>query len=56
MNDLPLSVRRLRRALIAVSMLCAVLVLVIVGVLIYWRLYLLGRAPARSPAARTSSP
>jgi tartrate-resistant acid phosphatase type 5 len=42
MDALPLSVRRLRRALIAVSMLCAVLVLVIVAVLIYWRLYLLG--------------
>src|SRR5437667_12635110 len=42
MDALPLSVRRLRRALLAVSMLCAVLLLVIAGVLIYWRLYLLG--------------
>jgi hypothetical protein len=42
MEALPLSVRRLRRVLIGVSMLCAVLVLVVVALLIYWRLYLLG--------------
>jgi Calcineurin-like phosphoesterase len=42
MEALPLSVRRLRRVLIGVSMLCALLVLVVVAVLIYWRLYLLG--------------
>ena len=34
--------RRLRRALVAVSMLCALLVLVVAGVLFYWRAYLLG--------------
>ena len=42
MGDLPPSVRRLRWALIGVSMLCAVLVLVVVGVLGYWNRYLLG--------------
>jgi hypothetical protein len=42
MEALPPSVRRLRRVLIGVSMLCAVLVLVVAAVLIYWRLYLLG--------------
>ncbi len=42
MDALPPSVRRLRRALIAVSMLCAALVLVVAAVLIYWHLYLLG--------------
>jgi hypothetical protein len=44
------SVRRLRRTLIAVSMLCAVLVLVIAAVLIYWRLYLL--EPSGDPFTR----
>jgi hypothetical protein len=42
MELLPPSVRRLRRALIGVSMLCAVLVLLVVAVLVYWDRYLLG--------------
>jgi hypothetical protein len=41
-DALPASVRRLRWALIGVSMLCAVLVLVVLGVLMYWNRYLLG--------------
>jgi tartrate-resistant acid phosphatase type 5 len=41
METLPRSVRRLRRALIAVSMLCAVLALLVVAVLGYWHRYLL---------------
>jgi hypothetical protein len=35
-------VRRLRRWLIVLSMVCAVLVLAVVAVLVYWHLYLLG--------------
>src|SRR4051794_7358408 len=42
METLPLSVRRLRRALIGVSMLCALLVLLIAAVFAYWDRYLLG--------------
>jgi hypothetical protein len=41
-EPLPASVRRLRWALIGTSMLCAVLVLVVLGVLAYWHRYLLG--------------
>lgn len=41
--------RRLRVALIAVSMLCAVLVLAIAGVLLYWREYLLRPNPGVFP-------
>ncbi len=39
---MPASVRRLRLALIALAMVCAVLVLVVGGVLLYWNRYLLG--------------
>ena len=42
MEALPASVRRLRLALIALAMVCAVLVLVVLGVLVYWNRYLLG--------------
>jgi tartrate-resistant acid phosphatase type 5 len=42
--------RRLRWALVGLAMLCAVLVLVIVAVLIYWRLYLL--SPSADPFKR----
>ena len=44
------TLRRLRRTLIGVSMLCAVLVLVVVAVLLYWRLYLL--EPSGDPFTR----
>jgi hypothetical protein len=50
MEPLPLSVRRLRRALIGVSMLCALLVLVVVAVFVYWDRYLLG--PSSGPFER----
>src|SRR4051812_39261238 len=43
-------VRRLRLALVGVSMLCAVCVLAVAAVLVYWRLYLLG--PSSGPFAR----
>jgi hypothetical protein len=39
---MPGTVRRLRLALIALSMVCAVLVLIVAGVLGYWQRYLLG--------------
>jgi tartrate-resistant acid phosphatase type 5 len=42
--------RRLRWAVVGLAMLCAVLVLVIAGVLIYWRLYLL--SPTAAPFTR----
>jgi hypothetical protein len=42
--------RRLRRGLVALAMLCAVLALLVVAVLVYWRLYLLG--PSSDPFAR----
>ena len=42
--------RRLRRALVALAMLSAALVLVVVAVLVYWRLYLLG--PSGDPFTR----
>jgi hypothetical protein len=42
--------RRLRRALVALAMLCAVLVLVVVGLLAYWNLYLL--TPGADPFSR----
>jgi hypothetical protein len=42
MEPLAPSVRRLRLALIGVSMLCAVLALVVVAVFVYWDRYLLG--------------
>jgi acid phosphatase type 7 len=42
--------RRLRWAVVGLAMLCAVLVLVIVAVLIYWRLYLL--SPSADPFKR----
>jgi len=42
--------RRLRRGLVALAMLCAVLVLLVAAVLIYWRLYLLG--PTGDPFTR----
>ena len=44
------TLRRLRRTLIGVSMLCAVLVLVVAAVLLYWRLYLL--EPSGDPFTR----
>jgi hypothetical protein len=50
MDQLPLSYRRLRRALIAVSMLCALLVLVVIVVFAYWDRYLLG--PSSGPFER----
>jgi len=40
MSDPPRTVRRLRVALVGVSMLCALLVLVTVAAIAYWRLYL----------------
>jgi hypothetical protein len=42
--------RRLRRGLVALAMLCAVLALLVVAVLVYWRLYLLG--PSGDPFTR----
>ena len=42
--------RRLRRALVGLAMTCAVLVLAVVAVLAYWRLYLLG--PSADPFSR----
>jgi hypothetical protein len=42
--------RRLRRGLVALAMLCAVLALVVVAVLVYWRLYLL--SPSGDPFTR----
>ena len=42
--------RRLRRVVVGLAMLCAVLVLVIAAVLIYWRLYLL--SPSGDPFKR----
>src|SRR3954468_24548371 len=43
-------VRRLRLALVGVSILCGICVLAVVAVLVYWRLYLLG--PSSGPFAR----
>jgi hypothetical protein len=42
--------RRLRRGLVALAMLCAVLTLLVVAVVVYWRLYLLG--PSADPFTR----
>jgi hypothetical protein len=42
--------RRLRRGLVGLAMLCAVLALLVVAVLVYWRLYLLG--PSGDPFTR----
>jgi calcineurin-like phosphoesterase family protein len=42
--------RRLRRGLVALAMLCAALLLVVIAVLVYWRLYLLG--PSADPFTR----
>jgi hypothetical protein len=42
--------RRLRRGLVALAMLCAVLVIVVITVLVYWRMYLLG--PSGDPFTR----
>jgi hypothetical protein len=42
--------RRLRRGLVALAMVCALLVLVIVAVLVYWHMYLLG--PSGDPFTR----
>ena len=42
--------RRLRRAVAALAMLCALLVLVVVAVLVYWKLYLL--SPSADPFSR----
>src|SRR3954470_15220454 len=50
MEQLPRSFRRLRLALIGVSMLCALLVLVVVAVFAYWNRYLLG--PSSGPFER----
>lgn len=50
MDTLPLPVRRLRRALIGVSMLCALLVLIVAAVFVYWERYLLG--PSSGPFER----
>jgi len=50
MEQLPRSFRRLRLALIGVSMLCALLVLVVVAVFVYWDRYLLG--PSSGPFER----
>ena len=50
MDELPASYRRLRRALIGVSMLCALLVLIVIVVLAYWDRYLLG--PSSGPFKR----
>src|SRR5690348_7911584 len=43
-------VRRLRLALVGVSILCGLCVLAVIAVLVYWRLYLLG--PTSGPFAR----
>ena len=43
-------VRRLRLALVGVSILCGLCVLAVIAVLVYWRLYLLG--PSSGPFAR----
>src|SRR3954454_8883927 len=43
-------VRRLRLALVGVSILCGICVLAVVAVLVYWRMYLLG--PSAGPFAR----
>ena len=42
--------RRLRRGLVALAMVCALLVLLVIAVLVYWRLYLLG--PSGDPFTR----
>jgi hypothetical protein len=42
--------RRLRRTVVGLAMLCALLVLVVVAVLVYWRLYLL--SPSADPFSR----
>ena len=42
--------RRLRRGLVGLAMVCAVLALLVVAVLVYWRLYLLG--PSGDPFIR----
>jgi hypothetical protein len=42
--------RRLRRGLVGLAMACAVLVLVVIAVLVYWRVYLLG--PSGDPFTR----
>jgi hypothetical protein len=42
--------RRLRRGLVALAMVCAVLALLVIAVLVYWRLYLLG--PSGDPFTR----
>lgn len=42
--------RRLRRVVVALAMLCAVLVLVVAAVLVYWKLYLL--SPGADPFSR----
>src|SRR4029077_5607776 len=42
--------RRLRRVVVALAMLCAVLVLVVAAVLVYWKLYLL--SPSADPFSR----
>src|SRR6266513_2000194 len=42
--------RRLRRGLVGLAMACAVLALLVVAVLVYWRLYLLG--PSGDPFTR----
>jgi predicted phosphodiesterase len=49
-SDLSPRERRLRRALIGVSMLAALALLVVGGVVLYWRLYLLG--PSGDPFTR----
>ncbi len=49
-GDLSPRERRLRRALIGVSMLAALALLVVGGVVLYWRLYLLG--PSGDPFTR----
>jgi Calcineurin-like phosphoesterase len=42
--------RRLRRVVVALAMLCAVLVLVVAALLVYWKLYLL--SPSADPFSR----
>ena len=42
--------RRLRRGLVGLAMACAVLALLVIAVLVYWRLYLLG--PSGDPFTR----
>ena len=42
--------RRLRWAVVGLAMLCAVLVLVVAAVLVYWKLYLL--SPGSDPFSR----